>query len=169
MSPQEDKKLLLIDLCARLLHGVKCCVENHYNSLVLLGVERLYKGTWSFKKGEWVAIFWNDTKRISDIKPYLRPMSSMTKKEALKLWDLLYSSYRRNKILEIIIKQECIDYILNDKVINGVASTETFSIYYDNVVRTIDTFDWLNFHHFDYRGLIEKGLVIEAPADMYKV
>ena len=28
--------------------------------------------------------------------------------------------------------------------------------------------DWLNKHHFDYRGLIEKGLALEAPKDMYK-
>ena len=27
--------------------------------------------------------------------------------------------------------------------------------------------DWLNAHHFDYRGLIEKGLALEAPAGMY--
>ena len=27
--------------------------------------------------------------------------------------------------------------------------------------------DWLNAHHFDYRGLIEKGLALEAPKDMY--
>jgi hypothetical protein len=30
------------------------------------------------------------------------------------------------------------------------------------------TIDWLNAHHFDYRGLIEKGLALEAPEDMYK-
>jgi len=30
------------------------------------------------------------------------------------------------------------------------------------------TTDWLNKHHFDYRGLIEKGLAIEAPYWMYK-
>ena len=29
-------------------------------------------------------------------------------------------------------------------------------------------FDWLNAHHFDYRGLIEKGLALEAPEGMYK-
>lgn len=29
--------------------------------------------------------------------------------------------------------------------------------------------DWLNAHHFDYRGLIKKGLALEAPEDMYKV
>ncbi len=27
--------------------------------------------------------------------------------------------------------------------------------------------DWLNSHHFDYRGLIPKGLAIEAPEGMY--
>lgn len=33
----------------------------------------------------------------------------------------------------------------------------------------IDLYDWLNQHHFDYRGLIEKGLALEAPKDMYKL
>lgn len=28
--------------------------------------------------------------------------------------------------------------------------------------------DWLNAHHFDYRGLIEKGLALEAPEGMYE-
>lgn len=32
----------------------------------------------------------------------------------------------------------------------------------------VDFIDWLNKNHFDYRGLIEKGLAIEAPKDMYK-
>ena len=27
--------------------------------------------------------------------------------------------------------------------------------------------DWLNAHHLDYRGLIHKGLAIEAPKGMY--
>ena len=30
------------------------------------------------------------------------------------------------------------------------------------------TIDWLNAHYFDYRGLIEKGLALEAHKDMYK-
>lgn len=34
---------------------------------------------------------------------------------------------------------------------------------------TYETFDWLNKHHFDYRGLISMGLAIEAPKDMYKI
>lgn len=28
--------------------------------------------------------------------------------------------------------------------------------------------DWLNAHHFDYRGLNEKSLALEAPEGMYK-
>ena len=28
--------------------------------------------------------------------------------------------------------------------------------------------DWLNANHFDYRGMIEKGLALEAPDGMYK-
>jgi hypothetical protein len=32
----------------------------------------------------------------------------------------------------------------------------------------IDTFDWLNAHHFDYRGLIPMGLALVAPKGMYK-
>ena len=28
--------------------------------------------------------------------------------------------------------------------------------------------DWLNAHHFDYRGLIPRGLALEAPKDMYE-
>lgn len=28
--------------------------------------------------------------------------------------------------------------------------------------------NWLNANHFDYNGLIEKGLALEAPKGMYK-
>lgn len=37
--------------------------------------------------------------------------------------------------------------------------------YYDG--NTIDTFDWLNAHHFDFRNLIGCGLALEAPNGMY--
>ena len=33
---------------------------------------------------------------------------------------------------------------------------------------TYKSFDWLNAHHFDYRGLIEKGLALEAEKGMYE-
>ena len=38
----------------------------------------------------------------------------------------------------------------------------------DNVSYMLDVIDWLNAHHFDYRGLIEKGLAIKAPEVIYK-
>jgi hypothetical protein len=38
-----------------------------------------------------------------------------------------------------------------------------YSVYFD----TTESIDWLNAHHFDYRGLIEKDLAIEAPKGMY--
>ena len=33
------------------------------------------------------------------------------------------------------------------------------------VCRYSDAMDWLNEHHFDYRGLIEKGLAIEVTEE----
>ena len=33
----------------------------------------------------------------------------------------------------------------------------------------VEATDWLNVHHFDYRGLIEKGLALEAPPGMYEI
>ena len=65
------------------------------------------------------------------IKPYLRPMSSMTEEE----------------------KKEY-QYI-----------TERWM--YDADYSIVDSIDWLNAHHFDYRGLIQKGLALEAEEDMY--
>ena len=38
----------------------------------------------------------------------------------------------------------------------------------DPVYSISDSIDWLNKNHFDYRGLIEKGLALEAPEEMYK-
>ena len=37
---------------------------------------------------------------------------------------------------------------------------------YEEYIRKIS--DWLNAHHLDYRGLIEKGLALEAPEGIYK-
>jgi len=40
---------------------------------------------------------------------------------------------------------------------------------YDGVEYPEEYIDWLNAHHFDYRGLIEKGLALEAPKGMYNL
>ena len=41
------------------------------------------------------------------------------------------------------------------------------SLAWDMQAALDELFDWLNKNHFDYRGLIEKGLAIEAPEGMY--
>ena len=40
---------------------------------------------------------------------------------------------------------------------------------YDGVEYPEEYIDYLNSHHIDYRGWIEKGLAIEAPNDMYEI
>jgi hypothetical protein len=112
---KEEKQLLLKDLCARLPYGVKLRYvedlvvkkESHIITLNNIYLEHILNGD-------------------ADIKPYLRPMSSMTEEEG---------------------------------------------IYYNTVYYTLNFYkkeDWLNEHHFDYRGLIPMGLALEAPEDMYK-
>lgn len=132
----KDKELLLKDLCARLPYGVQAKVDGHYNPLRILGIARLNKSTWAWKKGTYVVSFWNDTKCIDQVKPYLRPMSSMTKEED-KEWQ-----YYKNKIAE-----SC-DELLEERI--------------------ADCHNFFNSHHLDYRGLIEKGLALEARKGMYK-
>lgn len=76
---------------------------------------------------------------IEDIKLYLRPMSSMTEEEYKELKSI--SSYY------------------------GFAQYKYIGDWCPNY----EMVDWLNAHHFDYRGLIPKGLALEAPEGMYKI
>ncbi len=49
--------------------------------------------------------------------------------------------------------------------------TEEEEIYYNTIYTTLKFYekeDWLNAHHFDYRGLIPMGLALEAKEGMYK-
>lgn len=120
---QEEKKLLLVDLCARLPYGVICKSKSYRNILF-------------------------DSTHISlieseEIKPYLRQMSSMTEDER--------KEFRATKYEEVIEQYPC-----------SAAPNEIKVLSY-----TTKTFDWLNEHYFDFRGLIKKGLAIEAPKEMY--
>lgn len=48
-----------------------------------------------------------------------------------------------------------------------ISEYKHFIAFSGNPIGSADFIDWLNSHHFDYRGLIEKGLALEAPKDMY--
>lgn len=131
---QEDKELLLTDLCARLRYGVK--VE-------YIKTKKQYRLHELSEDGNYFSLL-HETEPTGvcselgieyegeqTIKPYLRPMSSMTDEEFSEM------------------KQAYLN----------CSQDMTYAIF--------GGIDWLNKHHFDYRGLIEKGLALEAPEDMY--
>ena len=141
-----QKELLLIDLSARLFYGVKVCIKipNHQEKIFEEQIGDLkeltrYGGYLVNSKGI-------DYRSFNlDIKPYLRPMSSMTEEENKKRIQL--------GILRAINSN-------HEMIFDGFGN--------ESVDTQLRALDWLNAHHFDYRGLIEKGLALEAPKDMYK-
>lgn len=109
---QEEKKLLIKDLSTRLLYGVQAKVDGHSNPLRILGIERLNKSTWAWRKGTYVVSFWNDTKCIDQVKPYLRPMSSMTEEEAIKYITLTHYNTDDNGKPYRELTVEALDWLL---------------------------------------------------------
>ena len=56
-------------------------------------------------------------------------------------------------------RKEYNEYLFHGASIGLMSNTET----------AYELIDWLNAHHFDYRGLIEKGLALEAPEGIYNI
>lgn len=139
---QEDKKLLLKDLCARLPYGVIChynCVAE-YDTMVIHKANCINKleGIIPFNGQIGYMVGGDKVNALSgDIKPYLRPMSSMTEEERIESLEFAWTD----------------DY-------SRLAS------YNENIPKYID---WLNKNMFDYRGLIPMGLALEAPKGMYNL
>ena len=126
----EDKELLLKDLCARLPYGVK---GNYQNS----DDELLRKVTIMYRYLEP-----NGMVMTGDIKPYLFPLSSMSREQKEELENLGW--YFDN--FEIHNVSECLGTYRE-----YVAHSDCFVL-----------IDWFNKNHFDYRGLIPMGLAIDA-------
>lgn len=153
---QEEKDLLIKDLCARLLHGVKVLNTTYRDPEIQTLFGRVSEEEFSMKE-TYKQVGGEDHREVRDsvhytgyietIKPYLRPMSSMTEEE--------------RKELSIILNYEF--YVDDDFAL--VAEDDRHRIRLELCEGYID---WLNAHHFDYRGLIEKGLALEAPKGMYK-
>ena len=133
---QEDRKLLLIDLSARLPYHVrvKVWLKDGTTEEGALDLEHNYGDVLRD------AFYY---KEIVDIKPYLRPMSSMTEEECLEL----------SKIKPIYDEVEAWKYIKTP-----------IPLYIANV----EQFEFFNSHHLDWRNLIPKGLALAAPSGMYK-
>ena len=125
---QEEKQLLLQYLSAALPYGVMVNVEG-YDTEKLIGIENetiITKATPTSYSDKGVF-------PIDIVKPYLRPMSSMT----------LTENQEYNEFLE-----DLTDYD------NHLINTNFYKLQ-----------DWLNKHHFDYRDLISKGLVIAVTKE----
>lgn len=136
---QEEKQLLLIGLCARLPYGVMIEITSDGGMVEASYDMRLDAGLLA------------DLLHSEDnFKPYLRSMSSMTEGE-----------YKEFCKISGLFKKEDGNYFSNH------LSEWGNSIITERVM--VRTIDWLNTHHFDYRGLITMGLALEAPEGMYKI
>ena len=148
---QEEKDLLLKDICARLPYGVQ--VEHDY---IYKGEK--YIGICSLDSSMLKYIDWteedNEGTEYKDHKliPYLRSMSSMTEEEFNSLNEITDFKYGELELAEWANGYKTLEFYLEE--------IPSYAL--------IEVFDWLNAHHFDYRGLIEKGLALEAPEGMYK-
>jgi hypothetical protein len=102
---QEDKELLLKDLCARSPYGVKIFVND--NVKILEGVHMLDKVAWY---DGWCA------SDIEEVKPYLFPLSSMTDEQimqspaSISIGDLENLRYI-NKLVELEYGTDVVDLI----------------------------------------------------------
>ena len=148
---QEEKELLLRDLCARLPYGVKCQIDYDNEEDTDLGIERY--------RDDRIVSVCTETEEIGlyeesvysppeYVKPYLFPLSSMTEEQREEL--------KQEHIKDEKLYVECLtraakgDNSMRGKVI----------IHY--------AMDWCNANHFDYRGLIPMGLAIDATGlDVY--
>lgn len=135
---KEDKELLLKDLSARLPYGVKAQVSGWDEEK---GEVEISLRVYSVNTDGYIYFECNDYDvdylAVDACFLYLRPMSSMTKEEEKEYNELYYDAPQFK------------DGWRDAKYLEGLH------------------IDWLNKHHFDYRGLIEKGLAIEASEGMY--
>lgn len=132
---KEDKELLLKDLCTRLNNKVKISTPKGINILTSIEICLNDIVICSCPYGHFL---------IEEIKPYLRPMTSMTEEVKEELSHLLPK-----------------DWSVEIDKLNNFYFDMTPSIFIEIDV-FLNIIDWLNAHHFDYHGLISKGLAIEV-------
>ena len=131
---QDEIKLVLKDLSARYPYGVICQLCDGVTTIrEKLGIG----GLSAFENG------------TMEIKPYLRPLSSMTKEEEVEFLNICGGVYLYKGEISITIDHP---------------GCESVELPITTIVRATN---WLYSHHFDVNGLIEKGLALVAPEGMY--
>lgn len=135
---QEEKDLLLKDLCARLPYKVKIAVDDEVE--ILEGISALDTAA------EYDSIRSSD---IEEVKPYLFPLSSITEEQAKELF---------NKF-DLVCPSTEEDYI---KINECTGITFFLSQGFDVETHLYKLIDWLLKNHFDIYGLIPMGLAIDA-------
>lgn len=143
---QEEKQLLTVDVCVRLLYGVKVFDEDALNSYKVV----LYDPA----KGE-IAIRHLEN---SELRPILFPLSCLTREITVN-----------GKVFVPLIEIAKMLYpeLSGWAIVDGKAFTRDngFPCYItpDQILcATYDIFDRLNEWMIDYRGLIEKGLAVSV-------
>lgn len=131
---QEEKQLLLKDICAR--YPYKVLITNGDTTRIL---DYLDIAEVAVDKG---------------YRPYLRPMSSMTEEEKEEVEVFIFNKWYQENSCKV--DEEGWIEILANYDVSGI-----------DPCFCSDYVDWLSAHHFDYRGLIEKDLALEAPENMY--
>lgn len=129
---QEEKELLVKDLCARLPYGVKANNE-------IQGDFKIYGicENFVFGRNEICHIDFD----VEKIKPYLFPLSSMTEEQLYELREMFgFEIEFRDELIELsTFHHNRLGYLEMDAM-----------------------FEWFNRNHFDCRGLIPMGLAIDA-------
>ncbi len=131
----QEKDLLLQDLCARLPYGVMCDVgDNKPYTLSRIEIDDKNGHLLDFKEkrdGLDMQVY------LSECKPYLLPLSSMTEEQ------LYNNPIGFSQMLTIKANRDWENITINR------------GSYYKLV-------DWFNKNNFDYRGLIPMGLAKDA-------
>lgn len=139
---KQDKELLLKDLCARLPYGVRCSFGVDDAVYEICGINSSCCGA-SEIQATHIKSGINGDFKLTSCKPYLFPLSSMTKEQYDEMRKLISEDYQES----IQIAKE-----MREKV-NFIT---IWPLYSPKVI------DWFYRNHLDYSGLIEKGLAIDC-------
>ena len=143
MTKQEEEKLVK-NLCMRIPYDVKVCVNGYIETLV---------GIYKDFNDRYMVITKNENNeqsymQINHIKPYLRPLSSMSQEEALEYISTFNDDISSYSLSSIANSQ-------NIKITNKPAIKITNK-------PTIDTLTWLISNHFDFTNLIDDNLALNS-------